>query len=150
MQPELAARIRSVTLYASVTGQSSSVETYPATLNVYRGATTAADLTSNNLIASSAGGSGLTLPGDNGTAAPAVFTMIPNLAQVVASPNNNNKVIFELVVQAASNRTVQLWYNSKATGATCGNSIVYADGITDFSTNGNKDIAKGLQIRITN
>jgi len=149
MQPELAARIRSVTLYASVTGQSSSVETYPATLNVYRGATTAADLTSNNLIASSAGGSGLTLPGDNGTAAPAVFTMDPNLDRMVARPNNN-KVIFELVVEAASNRTVQLWYNSKATGATCGNSIVYADGITDFNTNGNKDIAKGLQIRITN
>ena len=149
MQPELAARIRSITLYASVTGQSSSVETYPATLKVYRGATTALGLTPSNLIASSVGGSGLTLPGDNGTAAPAVFTMIPNLAQMVARPNNN-KVIFELVVEAASNRTVQLWYNSKATGGTCGNSIVYTDGVTDFTANGGKDISKGLQIRITN
>ncbi len=147
MSPELAARMRSVTLYASVTGQSSSLETYDATLTAYRGG--ASPTTLGPLLSTSEAGSGLTLPGDNGNPTAVTFDMTP-AAIAVASPGNTNKVIFKLVVTAASNRTVTLWYNSKANSGICGSSIIYAPGVTDFNSNSNKDISKGLQITVTN
>jgi hypothetical protein len=148
MSPELAARMRSVTLYASVTGQSSALEKYTATLTAYRGG--GSPTTLGQLLASSVAGSGLTLPGDNGNPTAVTFTMAPNTTVGIASSPNTNKVIFKLVVTAASNRTVTLWYNSKANSGTCGSSIIYAPGVTNFNSSSSKDIFKGLQIRVTN
>lgn len=147
MQPELAARFRQLTLFMSVTGQSSGTGDYPAVLRVYRGTKSAANLLATGVPANP---NGIQLAGDNGSFAPVQFTLTPNAASSVAPSGNNNFVLFELEVTAPATRTLQLWYNQQAGGGTCGGSILYAPGVTNFQNAASRDITRGLLITVRN
>jgi hypothetical protein len=146
MQPELAARFRSLRLFMSVTGQSSGTGDYPAVVRVYRGTKSAANLIAtgtptNNVIQ---------LDGNNGNAAPVDFILTPNPNASVASAGNANFVLIELDVTAPSTRTLQIWYNQPAGGGTCGSTFLYAPGVTDFQNAPSRDKTPGVLIRVTN
>lgn len=147
MQPELAARFRQLTLFMSVTGQASGTGDYPAVLRVYRGTKSAANLLATGMPSHP---NGIQLAGDNGSFTPVEFTLVPNAASSVAPTGNSNFVLFELEVTASATRTLQLWYNQQAGGGTCGNSILYAPGVTDFLNAASRDITRGLLITVRN
>lgn len=147
MQPELAARMRKLTLQMSVTGQSSGTGNYPAEINVYRGSKIPANLIATGVQSNP---NGIQLDGNNGNAQPVDFTLTPTGAAPAVS--NNNFVIFEVLVKTPSTRTIQLWYNSRPTaGSTCASSILYAPGITSgFESTAARNKTPGLLLRLTN
>jgi hypothetical protein len=146
MKPELTARFRTLQLYMSATGQSSFNGAYPATVEIYRGSVSPANLLGTGTPV----GGGISIPGDNGNPVPIDFTIDPNTAAAVAAAGNSNVVIFKLVVTAPSNRTLQLWYNAKPPAGVCSNSLLYLPGVTNFATASARDFVKGLLIRVGN
>jgi len=148
MQPELAARFRSLRLSMSVTGQSSGTGNYPAVVKVYRGNSK----TEANLIAAGVPTSpnGIQLDGNNGNAAFVDFTLTPVATSTVATAGNSNFVLIELEVFAPSTRTLQIWYNQPAGGGTCGSTFLYAPGVTNFLGAASRDKTPGVLIRVRN
>jgi hypothetical protein len=147
MQPELAARFRSLRLFMSITGQSSGTGDYPAVVKVYRGSKSPANLIATGVPTNP---NGIQLDGNNGTAAPVDFTLTPNPNATVAQAGNSNFVLIELEVTAPSTRTLQIWYNQPAGGGTCGSTFLYAPGVTDFQNAPSRDKTPGVLIRVRN
>lgn len=145
--PELAGRVRQVTLYMSVTGQSSGLSNFPVTLTAHRGSHTGTVLAQGTRVLNSSHGN-IQLPGDNGNYYPVVIGLVPTPG---VAPAAGGKMIFKLEVTAPSNRTPQLWYRSDriAAGDPCETSIVYARGMTP-QTAANRDIQPGLGVVINN
>ncbi|MFN0178350.1 MAG: beta strand repeat-containing protein [Gemmatimonadales bacterium] len=133
------ASIRTVTLYMSVTGQSSALSNYPATIEVFK--TTYGSAA--NKIGSGSGT--VQLPGDNGKALPITFV----LSDPATQPESKGSSVlwFKLTVTAPSNRKPQVWYlnaNFK-TNETCYGSLVYTPSYPSSTT-----FKRGLSIRATN
>jgi hypothetical protein len=130
--------VRTVTLSMSVTGQSSSISGYPATIEVF---------TASNLTGTAIGsGTGtVALPGDNGN--PVAQTFVLSNPATKAEWGNAKTLYFKLTVTAPSNRKVQLWYTSATfkNNDPCASALVYTPQYPTSSTS-----KKGLAIRVTN
>lgn len=129
------ASVRTVTLYMSVTGQASTISSYPATLTVYKG-TGGAQIGSGTGI--------IQVPGDNGKALPVTFVLSDPATQ--AESNGSSVLLFKLAVTAPGTRKPQLWYSSATykTNDPCYNSLIYTSypTLTTFK--------RGLSINVTN
>jgi hypothetical protein len=133
------ASIRTVTLYMSVTGQSSALSNYPATIEVFK--TTYGSAA--NKIGSGSGT--VQLPGDNGKALPITFV----LSDPATQPESKGSSVLwlKLTVTAPSNRKPQVWYlnGNFKTNDTCHGSLVYTPSYPSTAT-----FKRGLSIRATN
>ena len=136
--PRVNGTVRSITLYASVTGQSSTEATYNATFTVRKNNSTGA------IVGSGAGG--FALPGNNGS--PRAITL--GLSDVVLASETTGGVQTLWVTVSFSNlpatRKIQVWYNSSITRSNqgpCYNSLVYNPGSTTV-------FKRGLGINVTN
>jgi hypothetical protein len=119
--------VRSAELAMSVTGQSSGTGGYPTEIRAYRVTSTGGRgtllATGNPYNAAAPSDLTLRIPGDNGSPALIKFNLTPVAGQVVAV---GEVIHFEVQVTAASNRTFQVWYNTKTTaGTTCAESKVF-------------------------
>jgi hypothetical protein len=128
--------IREVTLYMSVTGQSSSETTYPATLEVRKGSATGTQY--------GAGSGGVTLPGNNGS--PREITL--RLSDPVTKAEFGNGTVWLKVnfPGLPATRKIQVWYNNtiiKTNQKPCADARVYAPGSTT-------SFKMGLGINVTN
>lgn len=145
--PALDARIRKVTLSMSVTGQSSGTGDYPATLEIYRGLDGLGGLLSSGVPVAGAAGNVIQLAGDNGNAQDVAFQMTPAAGSSVAISGQD--LLFVLRVTAPSNRTLQLWYNAKASSAgICPSSTLYLPGVIPPASG--RNVLKGHLIRVSN
>ena len=136
-------RIRKVTLSMSVTGESSGISNYPATLHVYRGLDMAGGLQYTGTPTEGA----IQLDGDNGSAQDVMFQMTPEVGSSVLISGQD--LVFVVTVTAPANRTLQLWYNSKPSSAgICPSSWLYKPGVTPPASG--KDLVKGHLIRVSN
>ncbi len=130
--------VRTVTLSMSVTGQSSNLSAYPATIQVF---------TSNNFALTPIGsGSGtIALPGDNGN--PVAQTFVLSNPATKTEMGNAATLYFKLTITAPSNRKVQLWYTNATfkNNDPCASSLVYTPTYPTSSTS-----KKGLAINVTN
>ena len=130
--------VRGITLYMSVTGQSSAEATYNATYTVKKNNAGGA------IVGSGVGG--ITLPGNNGS--PRTITL--GLSDVVLTSETTGGVNTLWVEVAFSNlpatRKIQVWYNNSITRSnqgSCGNSLVYNPGSTTI-------FKRGLGINVSN
>jgi len=112
--------VRSAELAMSVTGQSSGPGGYPTAIRAYRAASGELIASGTPYNAAAPTNQTLLIPGDNGS--PALIRF--NLAPVAGKAVTVGEVIrFEVQVTAASNRTFQVWYNTRTTaGTTCAES----------------------------
>lgn len=114
--------MRTITVYMSVTGQASSMTTYPATIQVRR--------ESGTPLVVGSGTGGITLPGNNGNPTAVTFELsdlvLPN------ETNGSNTLWIEIAVTAPSQRKFQVWHNSGTfrNSDPCNNAWVYAPGST--------------------
>ena len=134
--------VRSITLYMSVTGQSSAEATYNATYTVKK----------NNAAGAIVGGGagGVTLPGNNGSPRTITLGLTDVVLPTETAGTGQNAVNTLWVEVAFSNlpatRKIQVWYNNSITRsnqAPCGNSLVYNPGSTTV-------FKRGLGINVTN
>jgi hypothetical protein len=133
------ASIRTVTLYMSVTGQSSALSNYPATIEVFK--TTYGSAA--NRIGSGSGT--VQLPGDNGKALPITFV----LSDPATQPESKGSSVLwlKLTVTTPGTRKPQVWYQNATfkTNDTCYGSLVYTPTYPSSAT-----FKRGLSIRATN
>jgi hypothetical protein len=111
--------VKEVTIWMSVTGQSSFSAAYPATLRVYP---TGSDLVNGtNQLNSKAGG--VTLPGNNGTPTAVTFSF----ATAIPKGSGSQSLFFKLEIDAPGTRKFQLWYASSgfANNSDCAKAQMY-------------------------
>lgn len=145
--------IRSLSLWMSITGQSSSTASYPAQIevfdfntgNVYGDATRLASALFNNSVNNGGVLGDVQLPGDNGNPVEVKFHLNPVKARTAA------KVVVKLQFRTNdASRTPQVWLNSKTTtGDYCSRSVGYAAG-TSPTLFTSRDLNKGVVNRISN
>jgi hypothetical protein len=140
--------IRSAELAMSVTGQSSGTGGYVTDIRAYRASGTGKGVliaSGKPFNASNPSDQTLLIPGDNGNPALIRFNLTPVAGAAVSA---GEKVIFEVQITAPSNRTFQVWYNTKTTvGTSCHESKVYGAGVTNFSTGA---ATRGVNFNIRN
>lgn len=125
--------IKEVTFWMTVTGQSSSISDYDATLEARLNSLT------GTLLKSTTGK--VKLRGDNGNAAPVTFTFPTSIAKQAG----NAKIFFKLTIATPATRKPQIWYNSGSfnNNDPCSKALIYdATGTTVYK--------KGLSINVTN
>lgn len=130
--------VRTVNLWMSVTGQSSTVATYPATVTVRKNGPTGAII--------GGGSGGVTLPGNNGTATAVTFTLSdPAFQAESGGAQGQNTLWIELAFPGISpTRKMQVWYqNLKRPTGDCADARVYDPGSVTKSK-------PGLSIIVTN
>lgn len=130
--------VRTLNLWMSVTGQSSTVATYPATVTVRQNGPTGAII--------GGGSGGVTLPGNNGTPTAVTFTLSdPAFQSETGGAVGQNTLWIELTFPGLpATRKMQVWYqNVKKPAGDCANAKVYNPGSTTASKT-------GLSIRVTN
>ena len=129
--------VRTITLWMSVTGQSSSIATYPATIDIYKNGTT---------LKIGSGAGGVTLPGNNGTPTAVTFTLSDPVFQTESSGVGGSNVLWidMRFPGLAATRKMQVWYqNVKKPTGDCANSRIYMPGSTTSSK-------PALSINVTN
>ena len=133
-----AGTVRTVNLWMSVTGQSSSIATYPATISIRKNGPTGAVV--------GGGSGGVTLPGNNGNPTAVTFTLSDEVfVSESGGASGNNALWIELTFPGlVATRKMQVWYqNVKRPTGDCSNARVYEPGsITKSKT--------GLSIVVTN
>lgn len=143
--PKPSGTVREITLYMSVTGQSSSEATYNATVEVRKNSSTGA-----LLGALPAPGGGITLPGNNGS--PRAITLrlsdpVTPTDMAGTGQNATNTLWIGLTfTNLPGTRKIQVWYNNSITKSNqgpCYNSLVYNPGSTTL-------FKRGLGINVTN
>ena len=128
--------IKTVTIYMSVTGQSSAVTSYPATLTIRQTSFT------NTTVLRTITGS-VTLPGNNGSPTPVTFTLNSTNGGSIAK--GAGTLYFELKVVTPSTRKMQVWYTTSIVkNSGCDNVKLYPSYPTLTTT------LKGLGIVLTN
>jgi hypothetical protein len=128
--------VRTINVWMSVTGQSSSQATYPTNVLVRL------DGPTGTQVGATSGG--VTLPGNNGTATPVTFTLSdPVFASEV--PAGNHTLWIQLSFPGLpATRKMQVWYNNaKKQSGDCADAKVYDPGSTTKSK-------AGLSILLTN
>ena len=118
-----AGTVRTVNLWMSVTGQSSTVATYPATVTVRQNGP------AGPIIGGGSGG--VTLPGNNGTATAVTFTLSDPVFQTESGgAAGQNTLWIELTFPGISpTRKMQVWYqNVKRPTGDCADARVYDPG----------------------
>jgi hypothetical protein len=129
------AAVKEVTIWMSVTGQSSYTAGYQSILQVYE--TQAAFLAGGTGARTVAGT--VQLPGNNGNPTAVTFSLPSALPKI----SGNNTLYFRLNITAPDNRKFQLWYGSSTSGD-CGKVVMYPSFPTLTPT------IKGMRIQLTN
>lgn len=130
--------VRTLNVWMSVTGQSSSVATYPATVTVRKNGPTGAII--------GGGSGGVTLPGNNGTPTSVTFSLSDPVFQTESGGVGGTNVLWiDLQFPGlAPTRKMQVWYqNVKRPTGDCADARVYDPGSTTKSK-------QGLSIVVTN
>ena len=127
---------KEVTLWMSVTGQSSYSAGYSAELKVFE--TAQAFQAGTSAIATKTGT--ISLPGNNGNPTPVTFSFASSI------PKGSGLLYFKLTVTAPGTRKFQLWYASSgfANNSDCANALMYPSYSALTPT------IKGLRIQLTN
>ena len=129
---------KEVTLWMSVTGQSSYSAGYTAALQVFETAAAFQGAAGTSPIATKTGT--ITLPGNNGNPTPVTFSFASSI------PKGSGLLYFKLSVTAPGTRKFQLWYASSgfANNSDCANALMYPSYSALTPT------IKGLRIQLTN
>jgi hypothetical protein len=125
--------IKTVTIQMSITGTSSSISNYDATLQARL------DGPTGGLLGTTAGK--VQLPGDNGNPVPVTFVF----PSYIGRQTGNHTIWFMLSVVAPSNRKPQVWYANQTfkSNDPCSGARLYAPGSSTT-------YVKGLWIDVTN